>query len=98
MLDNLSGEEVTQSELRFSGSTFDPKFDFSRLARQAAKVFDLMSDGAWRTLGEISEATRTPEASASARLRGFRSMGVTVERRRRGCEMAGVHEYRVIVD
>ena len=89
---------MTQTELIFRGDTFDARLDFSRLARQAARVFDLMHDGGWRTLAEISEATGSPEASVSARLRDFRKMGCVVERRRRGAEMAGLHEYRLIVE
>ena len=60
-------------------------------------MFDFVSDGSWHTLSEIAAATGDPEASVSARLRGFRSMGCTVERRRRGNEMAGVHEYKVTI-
>jgi hypothetical protein len=87
---------MNQQELTFEGNTFDAKLDFSRLARQAARVFDFMCHGDWHTLAEISEATGSPEASVSARLRDFRKLGCTVERRRRGPEMSGLHEYRVI--
>jgi len=48
-----------------------------------------MSDGQWRTLGELSALTGDPEASISARLRDLRKPrfgGLTVERKyiRRG--------------
>lgn len=55
-----------------SGETYVPEFDYARLNGQAKRVFDLMADGKWRTLREISEATGDPEASVSARLRDFR--------------------------
>jgi len=87
---------MTQEELVFRGSTFNPALDFSRLARQAARVFDFVKDGEWYTLRDISEATGSPEASVSARLRDFRRMGCTVDRRRK--EFGGLHEYRVIVN
>ena len=54
------------------GDTYDDIRDRLRLNRQARSVYDLMIDGQWRTLAEISEATGEPEASISARLRDFR--------------------------
>lgn len=61
-------------------STFGPAFDESRdgerVARQMDRVRDLMIDGVWRTLPEISAAlarrhpgSRFPEGSVSAQLR-----------------------------
>lgn len=44
----------------------------SRLTSQHNEVFGLMSDGEWRTLGEIEEATGYPQASISAQLRHLR--------------------------
>ena len=77
-----------------AGSTFDPEIDGPRLARQQRVVYDLMQDGAWRTLYEIACKTGAPEASASARLRDLRRAGLTVERRRLA-GMPSVWEYRV---
>lgn len=54
---------------RFLRSTYDPALDESRLLSQQARVNALMSDGIWRTLGQIHEATGYPESSISARLR-----------------------------
>lgn len=42
------------------------------LPSQFVRVFQLMSDGAWRTLAEIGQETDASEASASARLRDCR--------------------------
>jgi hypothetical protein len=82
--------------IRFDGSTYEPPLDADRLGAQAKAVFDLMADGRWRTLAEISEATGCPEASVSARLRDFRKDkfgGNEVERERLG---AGLHRYRLV--
>lgn len=54
------------------GQTFDVAVDYDRLNRQARRVYDVMRDGAWRTLSEIADETGDPEASVSARLRDFR--------------------------
>ena len=63
----------------FPGETFDRDRDGARLAAQEQRVFLVMRDGAWRGLKEISALTGDPEASVSARLRGFRKMGYVVE-------------------
>lgn len=76
-------------------ATIEQELDAPRLGRQLLAVRLLMADGQWRTLREISEATKAPEASASARLRELRHDGHTVERRRRGDPRAGLHEYRL---
>jgi hypothetical protein len=85
------------------GNTFVAEFDRERLNAQQLRVLTVMLDGQFRTLGEIQHAVadRTgqvdPEASISARLRDFRKIGCTVERRRRGDPKVGLFEYRVIV-
>lgn len=61
-----------QISLRFDGSTIEPERDNSRLGDQLRKVLNLMRDGEWRTLDEISRATGSPVASVSARLRDLR--------------------------
>ena len=76
-------------------STCCQELDGDRLGRQLVTVRDLMTDGQWRTLREISDATKAPEASVSARLRELRGLGSKVERRRRGDPRRGLHEYRV---
>ena len=54
------------------GDTYNPFRDASRLNAQTRAVFDLMRDGQWRTLAQISHFIRQPEASISARLRDLR--------------------------
>lgn len=72
--------------------------DNERFKGQRKQVFDLMIDGKWRTLEEISAALDgVSESSASARLRDFRKRaygGYTVARRRRDPAFP-VYEYRV---
>jgi hypothetical protein len=79
---------------KFDGSTYVPRLDESRLKAQLVRVRELMRDGVWRSLSEISTLTDDPESSVSARLRDCRKIkhGMwTVERRRRS---PGVFEYR----
>lgn len=79
----------------FAGETFDAEHDQSRLTRQLDRVRALMSDGSWRTLGEIAAVVPGSETALSARLRDIRKSGLTVDRRRRGDAKRGLHEYRV---
>lgn len=79
----------------FGGSTFNPARDGERLGRQLDRVRNLMLDGQWRTLAEISAATGAPEASVSARLRDLRKPhfgGFTVDEQ---FVSKGLHRYRV---
>lgn len=55
-----------------NAETFIEERDGARIGKQREAVLDLMRDGKWRTLAEISAATGAPEASASARLRDLR--------------------------
>jgi hypothetical protein len=83
---------VEASYPRVLGNTFDESLDGARLRTQYDRVRDLMIDGRWRTLSEISLDTDQPEASISARLRDLRRAKWNVERRRRG---GGLWEYSV---
>ena len=65
----------------FPGETFDRERDGARLAAQEQRVFNVMKDGQFKGLKEISALTGDPEASVSARLRGLRHEGHTVERK-----------------
>lgn len=83
--------------MRFDGRTLDSAKDTARLSEQMRRVFKLMCDGQWRTLGQISNLTHAPEASISARLRDLRKPrfgGHTVLRRRYGEH--GLHQYKLI--
>ena len=90
---------MTQTVMNFDGPTFSPQYDVERLTSQLAKVYALMRDGRWRTLGEIADSVGGSEAGVSARLRDFRKErfgGHSVERRRRGEPSDGLFEYRLI--
>ena len=81
------------------GPTFSPVFDGKRLNEQMSRIFNLMSDGCWRTFSEIHASTGDPEASISANLRHFRKekFGAhTVYKKRRGD--TGLYEYQLIVN
>jgi len=84
----------------FGGSIYEEKHDKSRLLIQLARVKDVMLDGQWRTLDELSAAVSAPPASVSARLRDLRKKkfgSYTVLRRSRGPRKSGLFEYRVVV-
>jgi hypothetical protein len=84
------GVFVTLIDGHRQGITYSPTLDFHRLNKQ------LMMDGCWRTLAEISFATGDAESSISARLRDLRKDqfgGSIVKRKRR---TIGQYEYQLI--
>lgn len=94
---------TAQRELVFDGPGVTEQ-DTKRLSAQHDRVLRIMRDGQWRTLAELSNATKRftlsadPEASVSARLRDFRKPrfgAYTVERRRRQGHV-GLWEYRMV--
>ncbi len=85
----------------FNGPDYDPEFDDERLTKQLDRIFNLMKDGTWRTLSEISEITGDPPASVSAQLRHLRKERFgshTVLKRNRGDREHGLFEYRLILN
>jgi len=83
----------------FNGPTYDAAFDLIRLSGQIQRVRRCMEDGRWRTLRNISDVTRDPEASVSAQLRHLRKERFgshIVERRIRGDRSRGLYEYRLV--
>ena len=84
---------------RFNGSDYVPELDQKRLTGQIKRVYELMRDGKFRTLGEIEQRTNDPQASISAQLRHLRKKrfgGFTVNKRRRGDRENGLFEYQLI--
>jgi hypothetical protein len=80
----------------FDGVTFKPERDGKRLQSQLSAVFELMRDGKWRTLSQISASIGAPAQSVSARLRDLRKtkfLGAVVERR---FVSNGLFEYRIV--
>jgi len=84
--------------LRFNGPVYVPKLDRIRLTGQILRIFNLMVDGAWRTLGEIEQVTGDPQASISAQLRHLRKErfgSYIILKRRKGERTQGLWEYRL---
>lgn len=63
---------MIQTEFKFDGSDYIPERDDARLTKQSDKIFNLMRDGVYRTLEQISQLTKEPQASVSAQLRHLR--------------------------
>jgi len=83
-------------EFAFAGAVYDDARDRLRLSTQLQRVYDLMQDGRWRFLQEISDETGDPPASVSAQLRHLRKKrfgGFTVEKSYQG---DGLFLYRVL--
>jgi len=59
-------------DLPFGGQTYSPELDRERLATALGRVWELMRDGAWRSLSQIALICDCSEAGASARLRDLR--------------------------
>jgi hypothetical protein len=80
----------------FDGETFDADLDAKRLNRQLNLVFQLICDGNWHTLADISDTIGEPQASISARLRDLRKEkfgGYKVLRQR--VADSGLFQYRL---
>ena len=80
---------------RFDGSDYVPERDDERLRGQQLEIWELMRDGRWRTLGNISKTLGIPEASVSAQLRHLRKArfgSYTVDKEHQG---NGLYQYRV---
>lgn len=83
----------------FDGATYERQHDHARLGSQLRRIFALMKDGRWRTLGEISAKVDAPEASISAQLRHLRKERFgswQVDKRHRGDRALGLYEYRLV--
>lgn len=85
----------------FDGSDYDKALDNERLNTQYGRIFHLMSDGKWHTLGEIAFQTGDPQASISAQLRHMRKprFGAHIVRKQRikGKEQQGLFEYQLSI-
>lgn len=85
----------------FDGADYEAKFDAERLTGQLRRVYDLMKDGKWRSLDEISMRTSAPHASVSAQLRNLRKLkfgGHTVDKKRFGATNLGFYKYRLVLE
>lgn len=81
------------------GPAFDEERDGARIRGQMLRIRDLMADGVWRTLAEIEEATRFPQASISAQLRHLakNKFGSHVKEKRRRKGTRATWEYRLLL-
>jgi hypothetical protein len=91
-----------QLDLDFDGSTYDQQIDGIRLGKQLKAVYEIMKDGQWRTIYQLSQEVKSffgqdcPTQSASARLRDLRKPkfgGFKINRRRRN--NSGTWEYSI---
>lgn len=83
---------------RFNGSDYRPTRDDVRLTGQLLRIWNVMSDGVWRTLGQIAAMTGDPEASVSAQLRHLRKPRFgshEVEKVHMG---SGLYRYRLLAN
>lgn len=90
---------VIPEDVRFDGQAFVAELDQKRLRGQIERIYRLLQDGEWRTLGEIEAATGDPQASISAQIRHLRKRRFgshAIEKRRRGDETRGLWEYRLV--
>ncbi len=86
------------ADLRFDGPCYDQQADQARLTGQLRRVYDLMCDGAWRSLYDIAAATGDPAPSISAQLRHLRKPrfgAFRVDKRR--VDKGGLWLYRLAV-
>jgi hypothetical protein len=91
--------DIPQAPPSFDGQTYEAQFDQIRLAGQMKAVFDLMSDGKWRSLSEVHAIVGGSESGVGARTRDLRKKrwgSHTVLRRRREPAEAGLFEYKLI--
>lgn len=86
-----------QQELQFDGADYVKERDYKRLARNHFKLKELMKDGVYRTLSEISRFTDVPEASASAGLRDFRKEKFGSHTLNKRYEGNGLYSYQLIL-
>lgn len=89
---------MKQAEFKFDGSDYTPQQDNARLTRQSDKILNLMRDGVYRTLEQISQLTKEPQASVSAQLRHFRKPKFgshTINKRHKG---NGIYEYQLLIN
>ena len=79
-------------------STWDEERDGDRIAAQRTRVWRVMLDRRWHTLGDISMTTGDPEASISARLRDFRKSKFGSHTVNRRFVSRGLWEYQLEVN
>ena len=89
------------SPKEFHGDGYEEKFDRIRLRGQMARVYNLMSDGIFRTHTEIKNLIGGSENGIAAALRALRQKvwgSHIVNKRRRGTKSRGLWEYSLTIN
>jgi len=89
---------MNQGEFRFDGSDYVRERDDARLTGQLLRVWECMQDGRWRTLKQIAEITKDPEASISAQLRHLRKKRFGSHEVEKEYLNNGLYKYRLIIN
>lgn len=84
--------------IRFDGADYVPERDDVRLTGQLLRIWNVMNDGRWRTLKEISALTGDPEASISAQLRHLRKPRFGSYEIKREYINNGLYRYKINMD
>ncbi len=75
-------------------------YDIVPQKKRNEAVWDVMSDGGWHTIGEVSERTGFEASSVSSQIRDYRKQeygSFIVERRKTGfMGLMGAYEYRIV--
>ena len=82
--------------MTFHGSDYVPSRDRARLTSQLEAIRQVMSDGQFRTLGEIEQATGAPQASVSAQLRNLKKPRYGGYRLEKAYQGRGLYRYRLL--
>ena len=85
-------------DLIFNGSDYIQERDGKRLTKQFHKIYDLMQDGKYRTLPEISNLLNEPPASISAQLRHLRKKAFGSHTVNKKYEGNGLYSYQLILN
>jgi hypothetical protein len=85
-------------EEAFDGETYVPDRDYERMGEQLARVYEVMLDGRWHTLGNIALNARGSEAACSARLRDLRKEKYGSREILRRYVRDGLWEYRMKIE
>jgi hypothetical protein len=95
---HLKLNNMLQSELHFEGSDYVEERDQERLTKQHVRVYDLMKDGVFRTLPQISDLLKAPPASISAQLRHLRKPAFGSHTVNKKYEGNGLFSYQLIIN
>ena len=99
MKDLFGHESKPTPNKAFDGRTYEPTRDYVRLTGQLERVFEIMKDGRWRSLGGITKLIGSgSEASVSARLRDLRKEKYGAHSVERVNIEQGLFMYRLVIN